>query len=218
MRATSPDQMLARNRAEMKYLEGSLVNLTEGGKCKSMLVTSCRRGEGKTTAAAMVSIVLARSLDKKVLLVDADMSAPSAHRLFSCESQPGLTDFLNAGVQLDECVRETSYVGLFLMPHGKNSEKAPDLFARKSFGQLVALLRDRYDYVVLDGEPVLTSPNASLLVRHVDGVILVAECESTKWEQVEAACEKIQASQGNALGVILNKRRYYVPGMFYGRI
>jgi Mrp family chromosome partitioning ATPase len=96
---------------------------------------------------------------------------------------------------------------------GGSAAMESDVFA----GKLKSLMA-RFDYVVFDGDSLLTSSNASMIVKHFDGVVLVVECERTKWEVLRLAREKVQNVGGNVLGVVLNKRRYYIPRGLYGKI
>ena len=82
----------------------------------------------------------------------------------------------------------------------------------------MASLRSRFDYVFFDTGPVLNSSDVALMARHFDGVIVVVECERTKWEVLELAKAKIVNVNGKILGVVLNKRQYYIPAGLYGKI
>ncbi len=79
-------------------------------------------------------------------------------------------------------------------------------------------LRNHYDYVIIDAPAAITTSDGFALARHVDGVVLVVQAEHTRWPVVESLKDRIATSGGNILGVVLNKRRYYIPSFLYKRI
>ncbi len=218
MRLKTAKQIIDHNQPEMNFLEGNLINLAEIHRYKTILVTSCRPKEGKTTAAVMMAHVLGRGLQPRVLLIDANLGRPALHELFPVSRQPGFTNFLLGENEAEECIRPTDQIGLSVMGHGRDFKESLELFSRNNLHDRFSLLAEKYDYLVFDGDSALTATNISLMARQVDAVMLVIECERTKWEQVTAAKEKIAAAGGNLLGVIMNKRRYYVPRFLYNKI
>jgi Mrp family chromosome partitioning ATPase len=81
--------------------------------------------------------------------------------------------------------------------------------------KLLQHLRHHYDFVIIDAAAATASSNGFALARHVDGVILVVEAEYTRWPVVQNFKDRLIASGGNILGVVLNKRRYYIPSFLY---
>lgn len=211
-------EILARNQAEMRILEGNLLSAVGDRMVKSIFVTSSRRTEGTTTSAALLALALAKTTEREVLLVDANLTNPSLRGTFQLDPGPGLTDFILLGQAEAQCVRSTEYKHLSVMTRGANLPGSADLFSTKLFSEKLIRLKSLYDYVIFDGEAVLPSSNACVLARQADGVIFVLECERTKWELLQAATEKVTSVGGIILGVIMNKRRYYVPRFLYNRI
>jgi protein-tyrosine kinase len=76
-------------------------------------------------------------------------------------------------------------------------------------------VREQFDYVIFDGNSVFGSSEVVSFAKHFDAVVLVVECEKTKWEVLQMASEKIQKAGGDVLGVVLNKRKYYIPDSIY---
>jgi Mrp family chromosome partitioning ATPase len=79
-------------------------------------------------------------------------------------------------------------------------------------------LRDRFDMIILDTPPATIYPDGLAMVRQVDGVILVVEAEKTRWPVALRVKEKITKNGGNLLGIVFNKRRFYIPEWLYKRL
>jgi len=145
------------------------------------------------------------------------MRAPRLHELFEVAGSPGLTDLLLGSADDSQVMRDTEYDGLTVLPYGSGSSAA-DAFKPETLSQGLTNLKGKFDYVVCDGDSVIPSSDASVVAKHFDGIAFVVECEKTKWELLQAATEKIENVGGNILGVVLNKRRFYIPRGLYGRI
>jgi Mrp family chromosome partitioning ATPase len=136
--------------------------------------------------------------------------------MFGCSRSPGLADVATAGGETEALLKSTENPNLFLLPHGESKNRQGTVQQLTSVGESERL-RERFDYIIIDGDSVLGSSQVSLLVRSFDGVLLAVACERTKWEVVQQVKDKIHQGGGQVLGVILNRRKYYIPKVFYGR-
>jgi len=211
-------RIISANQASLSSLEGDLLGTAGGRPVKAILVTSCRPQEGKTTSAATLAHSLAVTAGKKVLLVDAHLAAPKIHELFGVSKAPGLTDFLLSRTGGKDPIQSTEIDRLKVMARGTSSDNPVEIFHSDGFAAKLEALRAQFDYIVFDAGSVMTSSDVALMARHFDGVVLVAECEKTKWEILDLAKEKITNVNGKILGVVLNKRQYYIPAGLYGKI
>jgi len=94
---------------ELSAIEGNIISVEGGRKVKSIFVTSCYTGEGKTICAISTAYALAAKSDSKVLLVDGNFNSPGIHELFGLDIGPGLSDFLVSSSGRDEIVHEDDY-------------------------------------------------------------------------------------------------------------
>jgi protein-tyrosine kinase len=211
-------RIVEKNQVELSGLGGNLLSAAQGKPIKSLLVTSCRSREGKTTSAVSVAHTLAMGGTGKVLLVDGNLRRPKLHTLFGCQAKPGLTDYLMSRADLGDVLKATEFPNLSVLPCDGDLSSLPDIFEAAVFEPKLAALKARFDFVVFDGGSVFDSSEVCLAARYFDGVVFVVECERTKWEVLDLAKSKVINVGGSVLGVILNKRRYYVPNMLYGRI
>ncbi|MEZ4683759.1 MAG: polysaccharide biosynthesis tyrosine autokinase [Caldilineaceae bacterium] len=180
----------------------------------SFLVTSATPGEGKTTTASNIAVVLAQS-GRSVLLIDADIRKPQQHKIFEQPKTPGLTDALLAGeAPLELFVRETAVENLRILTAGKDAPNPAELLGSQRMQQLVAQLRRQFDVLIFDAPPLLAVTDAQVLAKHTQGVLLVINTEKTPRAMVARAVEALERANARLFGTVLNRmarsaRSYY---------
>lgn len=203
------ERQLNSNARELSMIEGNL------GLAHTLLVTSCFDGEGKTTAALNTAFGLALGGAERVLLVDGNLGKPKLHDMFSTQSGPGLSDVLVGKIAIEDTLHPTDYKGLVFMPAGTAQNELGNSIPPARMSALLDIVKDAFDYIVIDGTSIFNSSGPTRMAPLFDGLILVAACEQTKWEVVQSAEDKIRNSGGNILGVVLNKRKFYIPKKIY---
>lgn len=187
----------------------SLVFSGEGQlKSSVLVVTSPSPREGKTTTSANLAVTLA-SVGKKVLLVDADLINPRLHQVFSIPDESGLSDLLleksvGGKIQLSDYVRKLDVPGLFILTGGSVRLQAANHLFGTQIAELFSMLREHYDFVVIDSPPILPVADARLLSWHADGVVLVVRAGATDRESARIAAERLIADGARIIGTILN--------------
>lgn len=167
---------------------------------KSMLVTSSAAAEGKTLTAMNVALLLAQH-HGRVLLVDADLEHPRIHLLFQVTARAGLNDLLTSGGELR--TRTVDVTGqLTLLPAGPVRSNAGSLDSPR-MRELLAEARRDFDWVIIDGAPVLPLSSATLGAKDVDGVVFVIDAGRTPRKTVEEAVDAI--GRDRILGLVLNR-------------
>ncbi len=177
-----------------------------GGSLRALLVTSSTPGEGKSTTAANLAIVLAQA-GKQVILVDTDLRRPSLHKFFQRTNVRGFTTALlqQSDVSLDDCLLPTSITNLRLLPSGPLPPNPAELLASPRMLELVEELKTHADIILFDSPPLLVVSDATLLSRMVDGTLLVVLTASTRASVLRRAYEQLAQSGSRLLGVVLNK-------------
>ncbi|GAB7078482.1 tyrosine-protein kinase [Megalodesulfovibrio paquesii] len=207
---------LVKNMREMSMVEGNLLSAGKGAR--SLFVTSSFKGEGKTTAALSLAYGLTINGSSTVLLVDGNSCSPVLNQLFQLDNSPGFTEFLQGNAQLADLIHGTEIRNLAVMSFGASGFDLASILKGNLLQDRLASLLEHFDYVIMDGCSVMTSSEANVMAGQFDGIALVVECEKTKWEVVQSAVERLRLTNGRVLGVILNKRRYYIPASLYGKI
>lgn len=214
-----PDTIKARlvkNTREMSMVEGNILGAGKGAR--TMFVTSSFKGEGKTISALSLAYGLTLNGSSTVLLMDGNSAAPQMHQLFQVDGAPGFTEFLQGGHQLSDLIRGTEFRNMAIMPYGSSGLDLSAVLKGGLLRERMAQLQEHFDYIIMDGCALMGSSEVSVLANQFDGVVLVVECEKTKWEVVQGAVERLRLLNGRVLGVVLNKRRYYIPKALYGKI
>ena len=119
---------------------------------RTILFTSGTANEGKTVTALNTAMVLAQ-MDARVLVIDADMRRPNCHELLkSTRNGLGLTEVLAGQCEASQAIRSTS-TPLFFISSGKTPPNPAELLASERMKEVLADLRERYEYIVIDAPP-----------------------------------------------------------------
>jgi protein-tyrosine kinase len=171
--------------------------------CRSILVTSATAGEGKTTTAANLGVVVAQA-GSRVCIVDSDLRRPSLHRLFGLDNTRGLTTALLEDLPFVEVARPTSLGNLSILTSGPLPPNPAELVGSKRMRELVEGAASTFDLVLCDSPPVLAVSDPVALAAQCDGVILAVRVATVAHDVVRRAAEQIEAVKGKILGVLLN--------------
>lgn len=178
----------------------------DGNQPKLVVITSSSPQEGKTTVASNLAIAFARA-GKRVLLIDGDLRKPQVHQLFGLPNAVGLSNLLQGGSSVGEAQRpilSTSVPRLSVLTSGSLTETPADLLFEPHLRVLLASYRERFEMVVVDSPPMMRMPDARLLGRNSDGVILVARANKTTRTSIHLASQRLALDNSRLLGVVLN--------------
>ncbi|MEY4241832.1 MAG: hypothetical protein RJA14_1528, partial [Pseudomonadota bacterium] len=177
---------------------------TPDGAPGTLLVTSARPAEGKSTTAYATALNLAR-VGKRVLLVDGDLRNPSMHRVVGVENERGMSNLLSGSADLAGVVRPTSQENLFFIPCGPLPPNPAELWGGDRLPQFLAETRNNFDHVIIDGPPVLGFADSPILAAAVSGVLFALESRGTRRGQARGALKRLQVGRAHLLGVVLTK-------------
>jgi capsular exopolysaccharide synthesis family protein len=183
-------------------------------------VTSALPGEGKTTIAVSLAISAALA-GIKVVLVDADLRHPAASRFFKLEREKGLVDLLTGAENTDNVLRFYKDLKLTVLPVGSKSLNPPDVLSSERMKELIAHLKETFDYVVVDSPPIGPVVDAVILANLADKTILVVEWASTPRELVGTTIKQVSA-QKRVAGLVFNflnqdRAQKYGGDYYYGK-
>jgi polysaccharide biosynthesis transport protein len=189
-------------------LQSILIAAQHGTPTRLITITSPEPGDGKTTMASNLAIAVSE-LRKKVLVIDCDMRRPGLHKMFGMEREPGLSDLLRSEnpldpQRLDQVVRKTSYPGLSLIPSGNFPDNISYLLNSERLQQIFAFFRERFDMIIVDSPPMMHSPDARILGKNSDGVIMVLRAGKTSFSSAYAVRECLNHDAIPLLGTVLN--------------
>lgn len=177
---------------------------TPDGAPASLLVTSSRPAEGKSTTAYALALNLAR-LDKKVLLIDGDLRNPSMHRVVGVDNDKGMSNLLSGSDDLRAVSVPTKHQNLDFIACGPLPPNPAELWGGDRFRRVLEQARAEYDHVVIDGPPVLGFADAPLLASAVSGTIFVLEAHGTRRAQAKGALKRLSVRNSRLIGGVLTK-------------
>lgn len=202
---------------ELGTLRGTIDQLLPGRASRTILISGAVAGEGASTVAASFARLLAEDERLRVVLVDGDLRS-AERRLPSVDDSEGLGSVLAGERTIEEALVGTTLPNLAVVPGGATADSPLRLCTTNNLHGPLDWLRHHFHYVVIDGPPVLDSPELVAIAGQVDGIVLVVRAARTKREVVQRAVETIEKFHGRVLGAILNRQQYVIPDFIYRRI
>jgi succinoglycan biosynthesis transport protein ExoP len=182
----------------------------------TLMVTSAGPGEGKSVTVANLAVVFAEA-GQKVLLVDSDLRRPVQHRVFQVSNFRGLSDaILDGNRALEKDIQKTDVPNLSVMTAGDIPPNPSELLASDRMGELIEVLKTRFDLVIFDSPPSLVVADGTILGSRVDGVLMVADMGQTHRKGAEHVVAELRRARANLLGVVLNRAGGTTAGYGYG--
>lgn len=192
-------------RTNLSYI----LNESEKEGCKIIGMTSSLRGEGKSTTSINLAYVLAE-MDKRVLLVEADMRLPSLRKKMHIPSKNGLSNVLVRRVSALDFVQKINInrnpkkqVSFDVLVSGDVPPNPSELLASNRMLTVLEELSGAYDYIVLDLPPVTAVADALVATRLVDGLIMVVRSDYADRGSLNETMRQIQMVNGKVLGFVL---------------
>ena len=168
-------------------------------------VTSGVTNEGKTTLATQLAMSISRATHKNVLLVDGDLRAPDVQQMFDLNSEIGLCDVLRGDVEVSDAIASSWEDDLFILPAGRLKGDSPHrLVSDGNIGKLFDDLRQKYDYIIVDTSPVLSSSEALMMGQVSDDVIISVMRDVSRVEQVKRVQERFQLADIQPAGCVVS--------------
>jgi capsular exopolysaccharide synthesis family protein len=184
-------------------------------EARILLVSSASPGEGKSTVACNLAVTLARA-GARTVLVDADLRRPVQHSLFSLPNEVGLASHLSGSVeQPDALAAPTEVPGLDLIPAGPLPAAPLPALRSEKLKTLLAALREKYEYVILDGPPVRGLADALVLAPRADAALLVLSAGESRKDEVTEAKRLLRAAGAELAGSVLNRATARSRGYYY---
>jgi protein-tyrosine kinase len=221
-------------------LKSSFVRYSRKNGVKTVMFVGGSSSDGVSTTALGFSRALAAGSPGGVVLINANLRSPLPYRdshLNAASNKSNLVDILLWGKQASPVKIENS--NLYFISCGDSCSSPQAMFeddqpcqpmddmklhfgddvygdvSRNGFNHLMDDLTSRFDYVVVDAPPVLSAPESLCIAANVDVVVLVLESGVTRREVARKTIEKIEEAEGKVLGIVLNKRKYYIPERMY---
>ncbi|MFC1823069.1 polysaccharide biosynthesis tyrosine autokinase [Thermodesulfobacteriota bacterium] len=187
-----------------KTLRARILFSKNHDKPQTLLITSTFPGEGKTFVAANLAVSVALGIDEYVLLVDCDLRHPGLHEMLGHTNKEGLKEHLNDNRPLEDLIVRTNIPKLSLLPAGRPPPNPTELLSSAIMESFLEEVRGRYPdrIIIIDSTPSLITSEASILARHVDGVVLVIMAQKAPKQAILKAVENVGSNK--ILGIVFN--------------
>ena len=201
-------------------LKDNILCLNADGNNKVIQIESSVAHEGKTTVVCNLAVSLGLT-HKKVLVVDLDFIRPKVHRLFGLKKETGVTDYILSDAKLPDIIKRTQYSNVDVITRGAKIYNSSLVLISDKFKELVQMLREKYEYILLDCAPVLQVSDYIHISKVSDGVLFLAAHGSTTRGQVSEAIKELKFNGANLLGSVFtmynrkNDSSYYRGARYY---
>jgi len=204
-----------------RVLRTNLLFSRKEEKLNTIVIVSAGAGEGKSTTTINLATVFAQA-GNRVLIVDSDLRRPTLHKLFKVTNNLGLTNYLLKQNTIAEIVQTTQAPNLDFMASGKLPNSSMGILGSSQMKQMIAELKQRYDYIFFDSPPILGVSDASILASEVDLVMQVIQYRRYPQPMTIRAKQMIEKVGGNFVGIVLNNINmsqdegyYYYSGYYH---
>jgi len=202
---------------EMLGLYQNVCSLLGNGTGMTVQFISARDGEGVPQVAREFVRTAVQKLNKTGLLLDANPGGQQAKAL-GVTLSTGWEDVIGTDKPIREALFQIGNSGLFISQASGRGTVSSAFYDSPRVARLLEELKGEFDVVAIDAPSGTVSAGGLALTPKVDGVIIVIEAEETRWQVVQSIKERIAKRGGKVLGVVLNKRRHYIPHWIYKRL
>ncbi len=190
-----------------RQLRTSILFATPGQTPKTLLVTSSRPGEGKTTTAVNLAYCLAQ-IGANVLIIDADLRRPRLHSIFGMPRHQGLSTCLSKGAseaQILAMIRQYKDTRLHLLSAGPVPPNPAELLGSEQMRRLLTTLQSHFTHIIIDSPPTASFTDAVLLSSMADGIVMVVHSGKTQYKTARYALNLMAGAGAKIYGTVLNQ-------------
>lgn len=202
-----------------RLLRSRMQFLTKEAISPVILLTSAMPGEGKTHTAINLASVYSL-LGKKTVLVGFDLRKPKIFEDFNLNNDKGVSTWLIGKDRLQEIIQKTSFENLSVIPAGPVPPNPSELTALDKTAELIRLLKEKYDYIVIDSSPIGLVSDTYYLASLADATLVVVRPGHSLKDMFEITLNEIKASNTKGLSLIINDiksdNKHYGYGEKYG--
>jgi len=195
-------------------LRSSLMLLSSHGLPRSLMFTSAKQGEGKSSSCFATAVALSR-IGKRVLVIDLDLRRPNQHNKFGVKNGAGMSDLLTHNKTVAEVVHASEYDGVFFISSGGTPPNPAELLSSPSAREVIADLEKDYDVVLIDSPPTLGLADAIEIGAMAEGCIFVMEAAKNQASHARNSLQRLMQGGANIVGALLTKFDVKAAGYGY---
>jgi protein-tyrosine kinase len=204
--------------AEMALLYHQIEFSLGNSPHKLIQFIGCRRGAGVSTIVREYARNAVERQGKTVLVLDSAYQDPAQKINFNVTCEYGWLDLIEKGELIDKAFFRLGESNLYFAPISIQATLVSPMKDISATVMLWEKLKERFDLILIDSSSDANTLESIALSHKVDGVVLIIDAGKTRRQVVKSIKKKVLSSGGLILGVILNRRRYYVPDYIYTRL
>lgn len=203
---------------ELGILRNSLETRLQRGTKRVLVFTSAMHGEGVTSLAVAYCRLLAMHGGARILLVELNARNPTFVGRFGLTRPEGVTHYFEHARPIATLVERPAHEGFDVVHVGRADPTLIQINIEHLLPRFFEDALRMYDTVIVDAPPIVVCPETPPIAPLADGIVLVVHCGRTKRETVERSVKQVEQFKGRVVGVVLNRKRYYIPGFIYRRL
>ena len=180
----------------------------------TILVTSSKKGEGKTTISMNLAVTLAES-GKKVLVMDTDLRRPAIHDFAGESRTPGIVEMFYDSASLSSSIKPTAAPGVYVLTAGRSIPNPSAVMQSEKLRKLLTDVKENYDHVIIDTPPYGVITDAAPLMRLADAIILVSRFGETKTNELNHTIENLRRINANVIGTAITAYKHKESADYY---
>ncbi|MGI9488806.1 MAG: GumC family protein [Geminicoccaceae bacterium] len=181
------------------------------GACQVVMIASALSGDGKTTFATSLATTVAQWRER-VLLMDLDLRHPSIGKTTGITAENGITEVVEEDLYVHDAVVQ-SEAGFDILSVEKRPDNPASLMSSDEMRHVFRLLREKYDWIIVDSAPMLAVSESRLIVESVDRVVFCARWGRTPLSAIGASLNILKDAGANLAGAVLvaaNQKKYFL--------
>jgi len=188
---------------------------------KTIAFSSSMPQEGKTATVTNMAVSYSQ-LEKKVLIIDADLRKPRLHRLFKIKNVTGLSGYLTGRVSIKDAIQKTSHENIWIISSGPIPPNPAELLNSDRMKELLDDMKEKFDVVLLDTPPILAVVDALIVSSLSESMVFIIKAGKTARMPFLRAVDELKQAKTKIIGVVFNEvkikeREYYSPYYHYYR-
>ena len=197
---------------QYRTLRTQLFHAAERKQTQVVTITSTLAGEGKTSTIINLGLAIAQS-EKRVLIIDGDLRRPNVAAYLGVNPKAGLGETLRGETDPLDSLFTLEGHEMYVLAVSRESANPTELLSSERLVEMIADLRNYFDFILIDSPPVLPFADARLLANQADAVMLVVRAGMAQYETVEKAIDALPAAK--MLGVVLNGAEVFEEAGYY---
>jgi capsular exopolysaccharide synthesis family protein len=205
-KASDRETQVVEHRLLIDSIDAIRTMLLRASKIESLrviMVASALKGEGKTSLSCHLATSLARA-GRKTLLIDCDLRCPAIADVFSSPRCPGVCEILRGEASADEVIWQSPIKSLFVVPAGRCDTMALELLGQDRFRDTLSMLRERFEFIIVDTAPLLLVTDSLILSQYVDSAVFSILRDVSQIHPVQAAYERLSSLGVPILGAVVS--------------